>query len=102
MTTVAAVTGYRRGARDDRIEITCTRGKIRCERERLWVGVDEEWQERPLEAANDKVREWDAFLACLEEGGAPPVPGAEARHSVEILLAVEELSATGREVRLGD
>ena len=100
LNTVAVVTRYHRGARKDMLEITCTTGAIRCERNKLWVGVDEEWQERPIVARHDKVREWDEFLTCLETGSAPPVPGSEARHTMEILLAVEESSATGREVRL--
>jgi predicted dehydrogenase len=98
--TVAAVTGYRRGARKGMLELTCTEGKIRCEPDRIWVGVDEQWDERPLVVVHNKVREWDEFLSCLETASDPPVPGAEARHTMEILLAVEESSATGREVRL--
>lgn len=98
--TVAVVTGYRKGARKGMLELTCTEGMIRCEPKRCWVGVDEQWQERSLVVVHDKVREWDEFLGCLESGSEPPVPGSEARHTIEILLAVEESSATGREIRL--
>jgi len=67
MYTIAAVTGYRQGVRKDMLEMTCTEGMIRCERKRLWVGVDEKWQERALTAVHDKVREWGEFLTCLEK-----------------------------------
>lgn len=98
--TIAAVTGYRRGSRKGMFEITCTEGMIRCDREKLWVGVDEQWQEQPLMAVHNKAREWDEFLVSLERGSGPPIPGSEARDTLRILLAVEESAATGREVRL--
>lgn len=98
--TIAVVTGYRRGAPKDMLEITCNNGKIKCDRKRLWVGVDEQWKEKSLTSVSDKVREWDAFLTCLETKSDPPVPGAEARETVRVLLAVEESAKTGREIRL--
>jgi len=100
--TVAVAVGYRRGARKDLLEITCTAGMICCDKGRLWIGVDEEWRERPVESASDKVREWDEFLTSLEEEKAPPISGREARDTLRVLLAVEESAATGREVRLDD
>jgi len=98
--TEAVVTGYRRGARKGMLELTCAEGKIRCEPGRVWVGVDEQWYERPVVVVANKVREWDEFLECLETAEDPPVPGTEGRHTMQVLLAVEGSSATGREVRL--
>ena len=98
--SVAAVTGYRQGAKKGMLELTCTEGKIRCEPNRLWVGVDDQWDERPMVVVHDKVREWDEFLSCLETRSEPPMPGSEARHTIQVLLAVEESSATAREIRL--
>ena len=98
--TVAVVKGYRRGAPKDMLEITCTEGMIRCERSRLWIGLDEQWQERSIVTENNKVRQLNEFLTRLEKGDEPAIPAEEARETVRILLAVEESSATGREVRL--
>ncbi|NPV08939.1 MAG: Gfo/Idh/MocA family oxidoreductase [Anaerolineae bacterium] len=98
--TVSLVTGYRRGAPKDMVELTCTGGMLRCERKRLWVGLDEQWTERPVETEDDKVREWAEFLTYLEGSGPCPVPGTEARHTVQVLKAVEQSSTTGREIRL--
>jgi len=64
------------------------------------VGVNEQWQERSLTTEENKVREGDEFLTQLEKGGEPPIPADEARETVRILVAVEQSSATGREIRL--
>ena len=98
--TVSLVTGYFRGAPKDMVEMTCTRGMLRCDRKRVWVGLDEQWSERPVETEDDKVREWEEFLTYLEQGGQVPVPGEEARHTVQVVQAVEESSAAGCEIRL--
>jgi predicted dehydrogenase len=42
-----------------------------------------------------------AFAACVEHGTEPPISNRYARAIVEAMLAVEESSRTGREVRLG-
>jgi len=100
VSSVSLVTGYRQGAPKDMIEMTCTEGMLRCDRKRVWVGLDERWQERPVTSMDDKVREWEDFLTCIEQDTEPPIPGEEARHTVEVMQAVEEASAARREVRL--
>ena len=96
--SVTLVNGYRTGAPKYQLEMTCSSGMIRCERKQLWVGINNTWEERPVEAGDDKAREWAAFLDCIETDGEPASPAREGRETVRIMEAVIESGRTGREV----
>ena len=96
--SVTLINGYRTGAPRYHLEMTCSAGMIRCERKALWVGKNNSWEERTFEAGNDKVREWEAFLDCIDADGEPASPAREGRDTVRIMEAVMESGRTGREV----
>jgi predicted dehydrogenase len=97
--TVAVVMGYQKGAPKDMLEITCTNGMLRADRNQLWADVDGKWVEQEVPARPDKEREWEDFLDYLEGKTDSPIPGSEARETVRVMGAVAESTSTGREVR---
>jgi len=98
--TLAVVLGYKKGAPEDRLEITCSGGMLRADRNRLWIDGDGKWVEREVEEKPDKEREWEDFFDFLEGKTESPVPGSEARETVRVMEAVAQSISTGREVRL--
>lgn len=98
--TVAVVLGYRKGAPKDMLEITCTGGTLRAERNQLWADEDGKWVEQEVVKKTDKEREWSDFLDFLEGKTESPIPGSEARETVRVMEAVAKSTTTGREVRL--
>jgi predicted dehydrogenase len=98
--TVAVVLGYQKGAPKDMLEIACTGGMLRADRNRLWEDVEGKWVEQEVPARHDKEREWEDFLDYLEGKAESPIPGSEARETVRVMEAVTESTATGREVRI--
>lgn len=48
------------------------------------------------------IREWEAFVAALREGGPSPVPAAEGRAPLAIGLAAGRSAQEGRPVRLDE
>jgi predicted dehydrogenase len=93
-------------------EITGTEGQLRCSGHQLWRSRSGIWEEiaapepdvperadgRPSSPAF--LLELREFARAIAEDREPSVSGAYGREIVRVLLACEESSATGREVRL--
>lgn len=104
--------GYRSGVYHDNITIFGSEGMLRCEREQAYLGRAEQWETVDVRNRwpgfdNNYSRiafhlEWRAFLGCLIDDTPPPIPGQYGRHIVDVLVAAEQSTLTGREVRLDD
>jgi predicted dehydrogenase len=82
------------------LEITCTGGMLRADRNHLWADVEGKWVEQEVEARPDKEREWEELLDHLEGKRESPIPGSEARETVNIMQSISASGESGREVRL--
>jgi phthalate 4,5-cis-dihydrodiol dehydrogenase len=93
--------GYRaRGVEKCEVEVTCTNGMLRFDSYSNRVAVDRDGAYQPIE-----VERVDPFAEELENligaiRGTQPLRATPAwgRHIVEVLLAAEESSRTGREI----
>jgi predicted dehydrogenase len=81
-------------------EITATEGMLKAAGNQLWVSKEGKYEPVAVPAESALVREVAAFAECVRTGAEPPVSNAHSRAVVEALLAVEESSRTGREVRI--
>jgi predicted dehydrogenase len=67
----------------------------------LQIGKGEEWRDVPFEEPPGNMTEqWRSFARAIELNIEPPTHGELGRHVVEVLLAAEESSISGREVML--
>ncbi len=103
-----------------RLEVTGTRGTAVCEEDRLvhWQFDEERPEDRQIRerfsaeaelggvsdpaaiSHHTHTRSFEAFVAALEEGRGFEIDGAEARKSVELILAVYESAREGKRVDL--
>ena len=83
-------------------EIVGSEGCVRTEpyRGNVWLMTDEEYEPVEVPEGGGVVAETAAFVEAIEKGAPPPISNEHSKHVVEILLAVEQSSETGREVRL--
>lgn len=104
--------GYRTGVYHDQIAVLGTEGMLRCEREVAQLGRGERWESvdvrdrwPPFDSNYSRIAfhlEWQEFLRCLLDDTPPPITGAYGRHIVAALVAAEQSTMTGREVRLDE
>ena len=102
--TIVSV-GYRQGAPKHLTELTCTRGMLNVDYDRIQIGRDERWQDVPLTYFTDwmhsaLVEEWNAFAAAVKGESPPAVSGDYARHIMEVIFAAEESAQTGTAVSI--
>lgn len=96
--------GYRDGAVTNDLHLTCTDGTLSLDLSgRLRIGQGGRWQDLPCGEENDPLssalqRQWQAFLAAIAQGQAPPVSGAYGRHLMAIILAATRSSDLRRAV----
>ena len=83
-------------------EIVLTRGLVKTVpfRGELWVDRGSGYEPVAVPDDSPMAAEIAAFAEAVRMGEAPPVSHRHARSVVAVLLAVEEASRTGREVRL--
>lgn len=100
-------TGYRQGVEQFKGEVVTTEGMIKFAPfppdRGLWISQAGRYEPLPCEQPEGKdpfTLELEGFVDCIERGGEAPVSGQWARDIVEVLLACEESSRTGREVRI--
>ena len=87
------------------IEISCTEAMLKVsDRRQLFRTVPApragQYEEVPVERADTISVELARFLACIRDNTPEPVTPQEARHIVAAMLACEESSRSGREVRV--
>jgi len=93
-------TGHKTGVTRFEGEITGTEGMLKVG-SRLWVSnAEEQYDEVPVEPYNTFDRQLRAFVESIEQNIPPPVSGEYGRKIVQVMLACEESSRTGREVVL--
>lgn len=92
--------GYRKGV--ESFEAICigTEGMLKLGKG-VWISEGGKWAEVPFTPCDPFKLELAEFIHSIEAGSDPPVPPEYGRHIVEVLLACEESTSTGREVRLG-
>ena len=85
-------------------EIVGTEGCVRTEpyRGNVWLMTDETYEPVDVPKGGGVAAEIAAFVRALKRGEPPPISNEHSKHVVEILLAVEKSSETGREVRLNE
>lgn len=66
----------------------------------LWAARKNAYEPVPFEDFDSMAAEFRAFGECVRDNTPEPVSPEHARHVVEVMLAAEESSRTGREVRL--
>ncbi len=97
-----------------KVEVIGTGGRVVIERGELtaWEGDSELSDDLLTESDKVFVQGWDPnerfgiahqrqlrlILEALQSGDTPPVPGAEARKAVDIILAIYESAKTGKRV----
>jgi phthalate 4,5-cis-dihydrodiol dehydrogenase len=97
-TGTIVLAGYRAGPVWDELQLVAERGGLRLDERGLAVGRDGDWQTVEV-AADDPMRlEWLAFARAIDEGTPPPVSLEHALRVMDVVFAVEESAATGREL----
>lgn len=95
--------GYRRrGVEKCEVEVTCTDGMLKFDSYTNWLQVDRDGQYVPVdvERVDPFTAEMRNLVAAIQGRERLGVTPAWGRHIVEVLLACEESSRTGREVRI--
>jgi predicted dehydrogenase len=93
-------TGHKTGATRFEGEIIGTEGMLKVG-SRLWVNNNEEkYEEISVEPYHTFDRQLTAFIQSIQDNTTPPVSGEYGRKVVQVMLACEESSRTGREVVL--
>jgi predicted dehydrogenase len=92
--------GYRSGPFRNEMQVIGERGVLRLDEAGLAISQDEEWQQIAVENADPMELEWAAFGRAIAEGAPSPIGVEYALRLMEVVFAVEESSASGREVRL--
>jgi predicted dehydrogenase len=93
--------GYRqRGVQRCEVEITCTEGMLRFDSYSSQLAVDKDGSYAPIrvERVDPFAAELRNLVAAIEGREELRVAPAWGRHIVEVLLAAEESSRTGREI----
>lgn len=85
-------------------EFICTKGMVKVStfppNPGLWAARKNAYEPVPFEDFDAMAAEFRAFGECVRDNAAEPVSPEHARHVMEVMLAAEESSRTGREVRL--
>jgi len=95
--------GYReRGVQRCEVEITCTDGMLRFDSYSSQLAVDKDGSYAPIhvEPVDPFAAELRNLVAAIEGREPLRVAPAWGRHVVEVLLAAEESSRTGREIAI--
>jgi predicted dehydrogenase len=99
--------GYEQGVEQFKGEVLATGGMIKFAPfppdRGLWISRNGAYEPLPCEQPGGKdpfTLELEAFVDCIERGTESPVSGQWSRDIVEVLLACEESSRTGAEVRI--
>ena len=94
--------GYKRGVEKCEVEVTSTNGMLKFDSYSNWVSTDEGGAYKPVEVTkvDPFTMEMRNLVATIKGGAELAVTPAWGRHIVEVLLACEESSRTGREVRI--
>jgi predicted dehydrogenase len=96
-------TGYRRrGVNRCEVEVTCTDGTVRFDSYSNQLAVDRDGAYAPLEVerVDPFAAEMANLVGAIQGRERLGVTAAWGRHIVEVLLACEESSRSGREVRI--
>lgn len=85
-------------------EFICTKGMVKVStfppNPGLWAARKNAYEPVPFEDFDSMAAEFRAFGECVRDNTPEPVSPEQARHVMEVMLAAEESSRTGREVRL--
>ena len=85
-------------------EFVCTRGMVKVStfppNPGLWAARQNTYEPVPFTEFDSMAAEFRAFGECVRDKTAEPVAPEHARHVLEVMLAAEESSRRGREVRL--
>jgi predicted dehydrogenase len=95
--------GYKtRGVEKCEVEVTCSNGMLRFDSysNRLAVERDGKYEPISVEWQEPFAEELKNLLAAIRGEESLKVPPAWGRHIVEVLLAAEESSRTGREIAI--
>lgn len=102
--------GYRSGVYHDHLVVIGTEGLLRCEREAAYLGRGETWEKVDVRTRWPRFDgnyariafhlEWEAFLRYLADDTPSPISGEYGRHIVAALVAAEQSTTSGQEVRL--
>lgn len=102
-------TGYAIGAPKHATELTCTKGMLTIDYATgVQIGREDRWQTVPESVPQGNwmhealIAEWQGLLDAIDSGVEPPVSGAQARATMEVVFAAERSSAEDREIRLAD
>lgn len=95
--------GYKQGVERCEVEVTCTAGMLRFDSYSNHLSVSQNGQYAPVEVERlspfaEELRNLIGAIRGREELRVTPAWG---RHIMEVLIACEESSRTGREVRIG-
>ena len=96
--------GYRsRGVEKCEVEVTCTDGMLTFDSYSNRLAVEQDGAYRPIEVerVDPFAEELKNLIGAIRGTRAAAVTPAWGRHIVEVLLAAEESSRTGREVPIG-
>jgi phthalate 4,5-cis-dihydrodiol dehydrogenase len=97
--------GYRdRGVEQCQVEVTCTGGMLRFDSysNRLAIDRDGAYEPIAVNKCDPFTEELRNLSATIRGEEALRVPPSWGRHIVQVLLAAEESSRSGREVEVGD
>ncbi|HZQ99347.1 MAG TPA: Gfo/Idh/MocA family oxidoreductase [Chloroflexota bacterium] len=96
-------TGYaKRGVNKCEVEVACTNGMVRFDSYSNWVQIDQDHKYVPVdvEKVDPFAAEMRNFVAAIQGREKMGVTPQWGRHVVEVLVACEESSRTGREVKI--
>ncbi|MBM4437490.1 MAG: Gfo/Idh/MocA family oxidoreductase [Actinobacteria bacterium] len=102
---VAGVTyanGTKRGTERYGVQATCLEGNLEYWRDSVRVGQDGTWRTIEHGGSDGFVGQYRAFARAIATGVRPETSSGYGRHIMEVLLAAEQSSVTGREVHLTD
>ena len=97
------VVGSAHGCSNDGVEAHCALSQIEYNvRGKVRVGVDNEWRDVEHDGSDGFMEQYRHFVESVTTGVRPQTSSHYGRHILEILVAAEESSITGREVHLTD
>jgi phthalate 4,5-cis-dihydrodiol dehydrogenase len=103
-TGIVISTGYESGAETYLAELTLTKGMVRIDMfGGVYIGKNDRWNHLPESLAGHTeqealLKEWSAFVECVETSSEPPVTGEYAKHIMEIVFAARESSLQKKEI----
>lgn len=91
--------GYRAGVERFELEFTCLDAQLKLTGKEVLIGKDEAWSPVDFPTWDTNRRQHELFARSIQDNTDAPVNGAWSREVVRVLLACEESTALGREVR---